>query len=307
MIENNETFEEKYINSYVALGSFDGLHKGHLSLLDKIVSLAKENSGKSIVYTFRNHPRTFIKSKTTPKLLLDNKTKVEILRDRNVDFVYFEDFNEEYMKLSPEQFVDYLCKKFNVRGLVVGFNYKFGYKNSGNIKLLEELSKTYGYSLYIMEPCNYEGTEISSTRIREAIGEGNIDVANEMLTRPYVIRGEVIHGKKLGRTIGFPTANLKFQENTMLPKKGVYYTNVEWNNKIYKGITSIGKNPTVNGEKVTLETFILGFNEEIYGDELKVYFVKRIRDEIKFNTLDELVNKIKEDEIFARKEKLFGK
>lgn len=305
MKEDLKLCKEEGAYSFVALGSFDGLHLGHLSLVKEIVELSKKNGGRSIVYTFKNHPRTLIKSQDVPKLLLDNKTKEEILINNGVDSVFFEDFNEEYMKLTPEGFIKYLCEKFNVKGIVVGFNYRFGYKNIGDTEMLKSLSKKYGYDLYVMKPCNYEGEVISSTRIRNALLEGEIEKANEMLTRPYSMEGEVVHGKKLGRTIGFPTVNLNYSKDSLLPKKGVYYTNVLWNNKVYKGITSIGNNPTVNGEKLTLETFILDFNNEIYGDNIKVYFIKYIRDEIKFDSLEGLIEELKKDEQYARKEKFF--
>ena len=244
MNEKLNRFLEEGTYSYVALGSFDGLHSGHLSLVNKIIELANENKGKSIVYTFKNHPRTLIKGATPPKLLMDNESKEEILEALGVDLIYFEEFNEEYMKLTPEGFIKYLCEKFKVKGIVVGFNYRFGYKNVGNIEMLKELSTKYGYELYVMEPCNYEDEVISSTRIRNELLSGNVDKAMKMLNRPYCIKGKVVHGKKLGRAIGFPTANLDYSKEALIPKKGVYYTNVQWQGKIYKGITSVGNNPT---------------------------------------------------------------
>lgn len=305
MFENYKILKNENTYSYVALGSFDGLHRGHLSLVDKIVELSKEQGGTSVVYTFRNHPRTLIKSDNPLKLLLDNETKVDILKEKEVNEVYFEEFNEEYMKLSPEGFVKYLCNKLNVRGIVVGFNYKFGYKNIGDVSLLQKLSKKYNYTLYVMEPCKYEGEIVSSTRIRRELLEGNVESANKMLTRPYSLKGEVVHGRKIGRQMGFPTANVNYSKKFLLPKIGVYYTNVKWNNKIYKGITSIGKNPTVNGEKITLETYILDFNHDIYGEEITVCFISKIREQKKFNSVEELMNQLEKDKKSAEKEILY--
>lgn len=187
MNEKLNRFLEEGTYSYVALGSFDGLHSGHLSLVNKIIELANENKGRSIVYTFKNHPRTLIKGTTPPKLLMDNESKEEILESLGVDLIYFEEFNEEYMKLTPEGFIKYLCEKFKVKGIVVGFNYRFGYKNIGNIEMLKELSTKYGYELYVMEPCNYEDEVISSTRIRNELFNGNVDKAMKMLNRPYLL------------------------------------------------------------------------------------------------------------------------
>lgn len=305
MNEKLNRFLEEGTYSYVALGSFDGLHSGHLSLVNKIIELANENKGRSIVYTFKNHPRTLIKGTTPPKLLMDNESKEEILESLGVDLIYFEEFNEEYMKLTPEGFIKYLCEKFKVKGIVVGFNYRFGYKNIGNIEMLKELSTKYGYELYVMEPCNYENEVISSTRIRNELFNGNVDKAMKMLNRPYIIKGKVVHGKKLGRTIGFPTTNLDYSKEILIPSKGVYYTNVEWQGKIYKGITSVGNNPTVNGNKLTIETYILDFNNDLYGHNIKVYFIKKIRDEKKFNSIDDLVIQLKKDKNYALEEKFF--
>lgn len=298
--ENNKTFNKM---NYIALGSFDGLHRGHLSLVKKTVSLAMENNGKSIVYTFRNHPRSLLKSRNTFKLLLDNSSKSEILHEENVDLVFFEEFNENFMKLSPEEFIEYLCDKFDVRGIVVGFNYKFGYKNVGNVELLKTFSNKYNYEVYVVETCTYLEEVVSSTRIREKLLKGDIELANEMLTRPYFIKGKVVHGKQLGRKLGFPTANVKYEENIVLPKQGVYYTNIIWNNSIYKGITSIGNNPTVEGSEITLESYMLDFNKDIYNDEIKVNFIKRFRDNVKFNSLDELIIQLNKDKLMAEKEK----
>lgn len=305
MNEKLNRFLEEGTYSYVALGSFDGLHSGHLSLVNKIIELANENKGRSIVYTFKNHPRTLIKGATPPKLLMDNESKEEILEALGVDLIYFEEFNEEYMKLTPEGFIKYLCEKFKVKGIVVGFNYRFGYKNIGNIEMLKELSTKYGYELYVMEPCNYENEVISSTRIRDELLNGNVDKAMKMLNRPYIIKGKVVHGKKLGRTIGFPTANLDYSKEALIPRKGVYYTNVQWQGKIYKGITSVGNNPTVNGDKLTIETYILDFNNDLYGHNIKVYFIKKIRDEKKFNSIDDLVIQLNKDKDYALEEKFF--
>lgn len=284
---------------YVALGSFDGLHYGHLSLVKKTVQVAKENNGKSMVFTYKNHPKTLVKPESSPKLIMDLETKLKYLAEENIDIVVLKSFNKEFMSMSAEDFIKLLCLDYNVKGIIVGFNFKFGYKNLGDIELLKNLQDKYGYELYIMEPYTYNGDVISSTRIRKILLEGDVKEATKMLSKPYLIKGKVIHGKKLGRTIGFPTANLQFDGKMIIPKKGVYYTNIEYNNKIFKGITSVGNNPTVNGKQLTIETFILNFNDTIYGQEIKVYFIERIRDEIKFNSLEELIEQIKQDEKFA--------
>lgn len=292
--------DNKDSENYVALGSFDGLHSGHLSLVKKTVQVAKEKNGKSMVFTYKNHPKTLVKPESAPKLIMDLETKLKYLEEENVDIVVLRSFTKEFMSVSAEDFIKLLCVDYNVKGIIVGFNFRFGYKNLGDVKLLEDLQGKYGYKLYVMEPYTYNGDVISSTRIRKSILEGDVKEASKMLSKPYLIKGKVIHGKKLGRTIGFPTANLEFDSKIIIPDKGVYYTNVEYNNKTYKGITSVGYNPTVNGQQLTIETYILDFDDTIYGQELKVYFIERIREEMKFNSLDELVEQIKKDENFAK-------
>ena len=292
--------DNKESDNYVALGSFDGLHYGHLSLVRKTVEVAKKNNGKSMVFTYKNHPKTIVKPDSVPKLIMDLDTKLEYLEEENIDIVVLRNFTKEFMLMEAEDFIRLLCEDYNVKGIVVGFNFRFGHKNLGNVELLKSLQNKYGYELYIMEPYTYRGDTISSTKIRNYILEGEVKEATNMLSKPYLIKGKVIHGKHLGRTIGFPTANLDFNDKMVIPGKGVYYTNVKYKDKVFKGLTSVGNNPTVNGKELTIETFILNFDEMIYGEELKVYFIEKIRGEIKFNSLDELVAEIKRDEEFVK-------
>ncbi|MDD7793800.1 bifunctional riboflavin kinase/FAD synthetase [Clostridium sp. 'White wine YQ'] len=298
---NNEAIKE---DTYIALGSFDGLHKGHLTLINKARELANANNGKSMVFSFKNHPLSLIRPELAPKLLMSNEEKVKILSDLKIDIFTLVDFNESFMKIEPEDFISLLCTKYNAKGIVVGFNYRFGYKNKGNIELLKSLEGKYNFKLHILDAYTYKDEIVSSSRIREEISSGNIEDANEMLSRAYYIQGKVIHGKKLGRQLGFPTANLEYSSDFILPKIGVYYTNVVINEKQYKGITSVGYNPTVKGENLTVETYILDFDEDIYDKILKVYFIKRIRDEENFASLDELIAQLNSDKEFAVKESL---
>lgn len=291
--------DNKESDNYVALGSFDGLHYGHLSLVRKTVEVAREKNGKSMVFTYKNHPKTIVKPDSVPKLIMDLDTKLEYLEEENVDIVVLRSFTKEFMSMEAENFIKLLCEDYNVKGIVVGFNFRFGHKNLGNVDVLKNLQKKYGYELYIMDPYTYKGNAISSTRIRNCILEGEVKEATNMLSKPYSIKGKVIHGRHIGRTIGFPTANLEFNDKMVIPGKGVYYTNVKYKDRTFKGITSLGNNPTVNGKELTIETFILNFDEMIYGEELKVYFIEKIRGEMKFDSVDKLVAQIKKDEDFA--------
>lgn len=305
MILINDGYEKKFTKpNYVALGSFDGIHQGHLKLINKAIEISKENNGLSMVYTFTNHPLTVINKEKAPKLIMDSKTKLEILDKLGIDMVCLVDFNQQFMHIEPEEFINILVERYNAKGIIVGFNYRFGHQNRGDIKLLQELSERLNFDLHVVSPYKSANEVVSSTKIRMSITEGNVQEATELLNRPFLLRGEVIDGKKLGRTIGFPTANLKINEDMVLPKIGVYYTNVEYFGEIYKGITSVGLNPTVCGKNITVETYILNFDKNIYGDELKVYFIERIRNEEKFNSLDALKNQLYKDKEFAKKRKI---
>lgn len=295
---------KEFKNTYIALGSFDGIHEGHMSLVKKTVELAKKNNGTSIVFTFKNHPREILNSKNKIKLLMNNEDKEKILLENNIDYVYFQEFTEKFMKFSPRDFIKYIKDKFNVKGIVVGFNFRFGYKNLGDVNLLEELSKEFNYELYVLPPCVYDENPISSTLIRKCLLEGNVEKANIMLGRSYYLEGKVAEGRKIGRTIGFPTANLEYNEKSLLPKEGVYYTLVLVNNNKYKSITNIGNNPTVNGKRLTIESYILDFEGNIYGENIKVNFIKRIRDVVKFNSLEELKHQLEKDKNYAKEEKI---
>lgn len=205
---NNDFKKVVEKSTYVALGSFDGIHKGHLALINKSRDLAKEKNSLSMVYTFKNHPRKLINKEKAPKLLMNLQEKINILKDL-VDLTNFVEFDKKFMKLEPEEFIENLIKEYNVCGIVVGFNYRFGHKNKGDVKLLEKLCKDKGIELYVIDPYTYKEEVVSSTRIRKALASGEIEEANNMLGRYFSLTGEVVDGKKLGRTINFPTANLK--------------------------------------------------------------------------------------------------
>lgn len=299
LVLDNVNLLEPKRNNYVALGSFDGLHIGHLSLVNKVKELAKKHECNSMIFTFKNHPRTVILGENNIDLLMTNREKIDILLSERVDILALKTFDTEIMKMDPEEFVRTLCDNYSIKGIIVGFNFRFGHKNLGDINLLKKLKEKYNYELYIMDPYIYENDVVSSTRIRKEIVNGNIDLANKMLSRAYSITGNVVHGKKLGREIGFPTANLSLKNEKLIPKIGVYYTNVLVDGEIYKGITSVGNNPTVNGKELTIETYILDFNKYIYDKEIQIYFIDRIRDEMKFNGIEELICQLKKDKAYA--------
>ncbi|MBU3159235.1 bifunctional riboflavin kinase/FAD synthetase [Clostridium frigoris] len=303
IIEDNFKTNLKY-QTFIALGSFDGLHLGHMHLINKAVELSKANNAKSMICTFKNHPLSVINKEICPKLIMDNDTKIKLLKDTGIDIVNLANFDKEFMKITPEEFIRNMVKCYNAKGIIVGFNYRFGYKNLGDVEMLKEYSTILGYKLYVCDAVSVNDEIVSSSRIRHLIAEGNIVKANELLGRPHTIIGNVVKGKQLGRTIGFPTVNLNYNKDYILPKGGVYYTIIEYNNCFYKAITNIGYNPTVEGGKLSVETYILDFNKQIYNEVVKINFINRIRDEVKFNNVDELKCQLVKDKEYAYNQKI---
>jgi riboflavin kinase / FMN adenylyltransferase len=305
IIEDNFNIKLDY-KTYIALGSFDGLHMGHMGLINKTIELSKQNNVKSMVCTFKNHPLSIINKDKAPKLIMDNETKLKLLENAEIDIVNLVNFDYDYMKISAEDFIVNMVNHYNVQGFIVGFNYRFGYKNSGDIELLKRYSLILGFELHVIDSVTYESEVVSSSRIRSLILDGKVSDVNNMLLTPFMLKGTVISGKQLGRKLGFPTANLKYDEGFILPKNGVYYTVVEYKNSLYKGMTSVGVNPTVQSKTNTIfiETYILDFEKNIYGEELKLFFIKRMRDEVKFNSLDGLIYQLRNDKIFVKKQEI---
>lgn len=304
MIVLNDSFKVKLkYKTYVTIGSFDGLHKGHLSLINKAVELSKKNNVKSMVNTFKEHPLNIINKDIAPKLIMDNETKIQLLQNTGLDILNLSDFID-IMKMPPEDYILNMIEYYNVKGIITGFNHKFGHKNEGDVKLLKKLSEKYGFELYIVDPVKVNGEIVSSTSIRKYIADGEISKANNMLLRPYSLKGTVKHGRKVGRTLGFPTANLKYDNNFVVPGIGVYYTVVEYNGKKYKAITDIGYAPTVRNSDFTIESYMLNFNEDIYEKSIKINFIEKIRNEVKFSNIEELKSQLESDKKYAESKDL---
>jgi len=214
-------------------------------------------------------------------------------------------FTKGYMMTGPEEFITMLMDKYNAKGFVVGFNYKFGYKNRGNVDSLMELSHKYGFKLMVLEAAKMDEAVISSTRIRDLIINGHVKEANAVLFEPFMLRGTVVGGRKIGRKIGFPTANMTYDNKYLIPKIGVYYTNIWVKGKLHRGISSVGYNPTIDeGQRLTIETYILDFNEDIYGEEVRLYFMEYMRGEVKFEGLDALIVQLNKDRDYAAEKEL---
>lgn len=303
VLKDNFTKRLDY-STYIALGSFDGLHLGHKALIDKTIELSIENKAKSMIFTFLNHPLSIINKDMMPKLIMSNSSKIEFLENIGIDILNLSPFDDEFMHISPEDFVKKLIDYYGAVGLVVGFNYRFGYKNLGDIDLLKKLSAELGYELHIVDAVKIDEDIVSSSAVRNLIREGNMIKANKMLGHLYKIEGRIIKGRQIGRELGFPTINLDYDKKFILPKGGVYYSAVEVGEKFFKGITNIGYNPTVKGGKLSVETHIIDFKQDIYGENVFIHFIERIRDEKKFNSLKELSNQLYKDKLFVQSKNL---
>lgn len=281
--------------SVVTIGNFDGLHKGHQVLIKKAVDYGKENNMKSVVFTFENHPANYFVSNSI-KNIISNKEKTRRLRKLGVDIIVSIPFDEYMTKISAEEFVkNILVNKLGAERVIVGYDFTYARNKEGNADLLKILAKKYNFELEVLKPIKIDGTRVSSTYIRSLVSQGKVSHVKKYLGYNYEIEGKVIQCRQLGRTIGFPTANIEIDKNMITPKTGIYATKVYIDDKIYYGATNIGYNPTVNGKGLSIETNILEFNEEIYGKIIKVEFLERTRDEKTFSSLEELKNQLEKD------------
>lgn len=286
----------------LTLGTFDGVHIGHQSILEKLNQIASKIGGESVLLTFEPHPRIVLnKSPESLQMLTTLSEKIQLMEAYGLQNLILHPFTQAFSKLSAEDFVkNLLVDKIQVHTIVIGYDHHFGKDRQGNYELLKLLSKKYGFNCIQIEEIQTKGTHVSSTQIRKSLLEGEVESANQALNRNYTLTGEVIHGDKLGRTLGFPTANLKIEQYKLIPGNGVYMSKVSFNNKTYKALTSIGTRPTVThtGNR-RVETYLLNFDREIYGEILEIEFLHKIRDDKKFNSLEDLVSHMKKDKEFA--------
>lgn len=280
--------------SAIALGFFDGVHIAHRKIISLAVDYAKKNSLSPVALSFDASPMELL-SDCRVKYLTTNEEKKNIIESLGAD-TEFLPLSKELLSMEAETFVkEVLADKYNVKFAVCGYNYRFGRNGKGDTKLLQELGKQYGFEVMVCDCEILHGESVSSSRIRELISEGNIEPANELLGRSFSLSGTVCEGKQLGRKLGFPTANVFFNEHTVIPKNGVYKTLVTVGNDSYTAITNTGINPTVGGEALRTETYIPNFNRNIYGKEIKIEFLSFIREERKFDSIEELKLQIKQD------------
>ncbi|WP_159436058.1 bifunctional riboflavin kinase/FAD synthetase [Anaerosalibacter sp. Marseille-P3206] len=295
-ILTHESKEKVEHRTAVALGNFDGIHLGHQQLINIMTSESEKKGLMSSVLLFNNHTKSIISKESKPGILTSNEQKYRILESLGVQLIYTMKFNESIMKLSPEEFaMEILVEKMKANLVVVGFDYKFGYKAKGDAKYLRKLGIKYGFDVIVVDPVYDNDYIISSTFIRKLLKSGNIKEANKLLGRPYTIEGRVIGGKKRGRQMGFPTANLELLQNYLIPKFGVYKSKTIIDDIEYNSLTNIGKNPTFNNNMWSIESHILDFNKDIYGNRIYIKFLEYLREDKKFNTKEELINQMNLD------------
>ena len=281
----------------VAIGTFDGVHIGHRRLIGEAKELAAKKGLETRVVTFREHPASLFGA--APPLIMSAEERLEALR-RLCPNVTALEFDEDLASMSPEAFMDMLVERYGMGAIVAGFNFTFGKDARGNGEALMKMGAEKGFEAHILMPVTEDGEVVSSTLIRRRIAAGDIEGANALLGEPFLISGVVVKNRQIGRTIGFPTANIHDIEGRILPPHGVYATRAELDGKTYAAVTNIGFNPTVSGDRLSVETQILEHGGDDYGKKLKVAFLKRIRGEIKFASLDELTKRIREDAALAR-------
>jgi len=284
----NEIADKNYV---VSVGMYDGVHKGHQKLIEELKKKSKERDVENLIVTFEIHPKTVLNS-NPPKLLMTKEDKKEYLEKLGVDSVLFLNFNKKISQMNAEEFVKkILVNKLNTSVIIIGENHRFGNKQKGDYHFLKKVSDKYNFEVYKVPIKKYENKRISSTWVRKTVLEGKLRLTRELLNRFYFIKGYVESGSGRGKKLGYPTANIEGVE-TKLPLDGIYSSYVEYEGNKYPAMSYIGYAPTYEGEKRKIEVHIFDFDKNIYGEELKVYFVAKIRDEEFFSTEEELKKKL---------------
>jgi riboflavin kinase/FMN adenylyltransferase len=288
----------KFKNAVITIGSYDGVHAGHQEIIKQVNALAKKVSGESVLITFHPHPRLVIfPDDKSLKLITSVNEKIEVLRQFGIDNVVIVPFTKEFAAQSPREYVeDFLVKNFQPNSIVIGYDHKFGKKRAGDIGFLKSLAEANHYQVVEIQKHEVDDIAVSSTKIRDAILNGDIEKANSFLQYPFVLSGQVIHGKKIGTEIGYPTANLEVErQSKIIPKAGIYAVYVRYNEERYKAMLYIGNRPTLNGQDQSIEVNLFDFNADLYGRTLYVEFIAHIREDAKFDSLEELQVQIGKD------------
>lgn len=288
----------------VTSGTFDGVHIGHQKILSRLKEIARKNNGETVLITFWPHPRFVLYPEQTDlKLLNTFEEKADLLREQGIDHLLRIPFTKEFSKLTSKEFIrNILINTIGTKKLVIGYDHRFGKNREGSFEHLKENASIYGFDVEEISRQDIDNVGVSSTKIRTALMEGDVTTGTELLGRPYSIRGRVVKGEKIGRILGFPTANLEVDsQHKLIPADGSYAVKVHHRNQELQGMLNIGYRPTVNGKTKTIEAHIFNFNEDIYGETISIDFIKRIRDEIKFTDVEELKKQLASDKSLAIK------
>ncbi|SDB08614.1 riboflavin kinase / FMN adenylyltransferase [Pseudobutyrivibrio sp. YE44] len=283
----------------VTVGKFDGIHRGHTLLTTDIIS--KKSQGlKSCLITFTNSPRIALELDKTPSLIT-NKERMYMLDNGGLDYLIECPFDERLMQTDAKSFIQFLVDNLNMKYMISGSDFTFGYKGAGNVQLLADLSSELGFEYKVIEKIKLNDRDISSTYIREELKNGHIHDVNNMLGYDYFVWGEVVHGAHLGHTIGIPTINIMPEKMKLVPKFGVYVTTIDFDGRIYHGVTNVGTKPSVTDQNIVgIETHILDYNGDLYGRYVKVTFKNFLRPEMKFNSIEELTAQMNKDKVLAK-------
>lgn len=289
----------KFDNIVVALGNFDGFHIGHQSLISELKNIKLKKNYKSAVFLFESHTKDLIFHQNSSRIM-SFEDKLKKLESFKIDYVFSIEFSKKIKNLTPLEFLEFLTENLNVKHIVVGSDYRFAKNREGNTDFIKSYMNNKNLSCTIVDKISLDNMEISSTKIIEYIRNGNVELVKDLLGNFYSIKGKVVSGFQRGRNLGFPTANLDISFNYVIPKEGVYFTKTIVDEKELYSFSSIGYNPTFDNKKSTIESHIFDFDEDIYGKDIELCFLKRLRDNIKFNSVDELIEQLKKDEIICR-------
>lgn len=285
------------MNKTATIGTFDGVHRGHRFLLDQVIRLARADGGRSVVVTFSNSPRSVIEPTFVPSYLTTNSEKRRLLFDFGIDDVIIKPFTTDLMQLSARQFMQQvLHDELGITTLVIGYDHRFGYNRAEGFNDYVCYGKEMGIKVVLANEYLFDGKEVSSSAIRQAVSSGNISMANDLLGYHYSIEGQVINGFHIGRTIGYPTANIQLPNNKLVPADGVYAVTVMLDREEYNGMLNIGHRPTFDNGQRSIEVHLLDFNRDIYSERIQLRFAERIREEKRFESIEELKAQISKDE-----------
>lgn len=282
-------------NTVVTIGTFDGVHIGHQKIVNRLVNHAELDS---VILTFFPHPRMVLQQDNTIKLLHTIEEKTSVLEQLGLDHLVIHPFTKEFSRLTAQQFVEnILVNQLKAKKIIIGYDHRFGRNRTADISTLKDFGEQYGFVVEEITKQDVDDVAVSSTKIRTALQKGQIEKANAFLGQPYMLTGTIVKGKGIGKTLGYPTANIQIEEAyKLIPKNGVYIVKTNFKGITYFGMMNIGTNPTVGGKSQTIETYFFNMDTDLYGSKMTIQMLKRIRDEKKFASVDQLIEAMQNDE-----------